>query len=113
MHIKNIRGVDTRSTHKKALMQLEKHNISTNLVCAVRKSINDHEIGDIITYAQQWKCIRSITFQPIQMSFMDKYNFDLSSIKRSCTHFVEPNGKIYPFETWNMFYRQKKTVNCQ
>ena len=237
--LKNLRGVDARNTHKKALAHLEKHNISTNLVCAVRKGVNDNEIGDIIEYAQQWNCIRGITFQPVQdagrnqgnlkhhritlteirqniidannpfndadmiplpchpenisigygikmggilqpvtgllpkdellkgakntitfekstalkkafynlfsldacgeqstnnlqtmlcclpkiegsaelsynnvfriviMSFMDKYDFDLGSIKRSCTHFVEPDGKIYPFETWNMFYRQK------
>lgn len=238
--LKNIRGVDSRSTHKKALEQLEKHNISTNLVCVIRKGVNDNEIGELINYAQQWSCIRGITFQPVQdagrnlgkkdndrmtlseirqkiinadnpfnatdmiplpchpenicigygiklgdsiqpvtgllpreellkgaentitferseplkkafyklfsldacgeqsaenlqtmlcclpkiegsdaltydnvfriviMSFMDKYDFDLGSIKRSCTHFVEPDGKIYPFETWNMFYRQKK-----
>jgi len=243
--LKNLRGVDARSTHKKALAQLEKYNISTNLVCAVRKGVNDQEIGDIINFAQEFSCIRGITFQPIQdagrnldsrskkesndnrttlseirqhiidadnpfndedmiplpchpenicigygiklgdtiqpvtglipreellkgaentvafersdslkkafytlfsldacgeqstenlqsmlcclpkiegsedlaynnvfriviMAFMDKYDFDLGSIKRSCTHFVEPDGKIYPFETWNMFYRQKK-----
>jgi len=46
-------------------------------------------------------------FRIVIMSFMDKYDFDLGSIKRSCTHFVEPDGKIYPFETWNMFYRDK------
>ena len=240
--LKNIRGVDTRSIHKKALAQLEKYNISTNLVCAVRKGVDDQEIGEIINYAQQWDCIRGITFQPVQdagrndgnidnyritlseirqhiidannpfddedmiplpchpenicigyglklngniqpvtgllpreellkgventitfeksdtlrhafynlfsldvcseystenlqtilcclpkiegteqlvynnvfriviMAFMDKYDFDLGSIKRSCVHFVEPDGKIYPFETWNMFYRQKKNM---
>ncbi|MCK5812653.1 MAG: radical SAM protein, partial [Cocleimonas sp.] len=64
--LKNLRGVDARSTHKKALAQLEKHAISTNLVCAVRKGINDDEIGDIIEYAQQWSCVRGITFQPVQ-----------------------------------------------
>ena len=237
--LKNLRGVDARNTHKKALQQLEKHNISTTLVCVVRKGINDHEIGDIIKYAQQWKCVRGITFQPVQdagrndgdkpdyritlseirqhiidadntfddedmiplpchpenisigyglkigdgiqpvtgllpreellkaadntitfekneslqnafyklysldacgeqtsenlqtmlcclpkvegsaelsyqnvfriviMAFMDKYDFDIGSIKRSCAHFVEPDGKIYPFETWNLFYRSK------
>ncbi len=241
--LKNLRGVDSRNTHKKALQQLEKYNISTNLVCVIRKGVNDQEIGELINYAQQWHCVRGITFQPVQdagrndnkqtsnritlseirsaiieadnpfndadmiplpchpenisigysiklgdsiqpvtgllprkellkgaentivfeksealknafyklfsldaigeqstdnlqtmlcclpkiegseeldynnvfriviMSFMDKYDFDLGSIKRSCTHFVEPDGKIYPFETWNMFYRQKKTVS--
>jgi hypothetical protein len=46
-------------------------------------------------------------FRIVIMGFMDKYDFDIGSVKRSCTHFVEPNGKIYPFDTWNLFYRQQ------
>lgn len=236
--LQNIRGQDMRNMRQQALEKLEQHNISTTLVCVVRKGVNDDEIGDIIQFAQQWKCVRGITFQPVQdagrnesdkptnritlseirsriveadnpfgdedmiplpchpenisigygikmgrevvpvtgllpreellkgvdntitfekstglkdafiklfsldacseqttdnlqtmlcclpqiqsggltydnvfriiiMAFMDKYDFDISSVKRSCTHFVEPNGKIYPFDTWNLFYRAK------
>lgn len=236
--LKNIRGQDMRNIRLQALEQLEKHNISTTLVCVVRKGVNDAEIGEIIQFAQRYKCVRGITFQPVQdagrnegdkpsqritlseirtqiiqadnpfgdtdmiplpchpenicigygiklgneiipvtgllpreellkgvdntitfekspglkqaflklfsldacsehttdnlqtmlcclpriqsegltydhvfriviMGFMDKYDFDIGSVKRSCTHFVEPNGKIYPFDTWNLFYRQQ------
>ena len=28
-------------------------------------------------------------------------------VKRSCIHFVTPNGQIIPFETYNMFYRDE------
>ncbi len=236
--LKNIRGQDVRNIRLHALQQLEQHNISTTLVCVVRKGVNDAEIGEIIQFAQQYKCVRGITFQPVQdagrnegdkpsqritlseirtriieadnpfadadmiplpchpenicigygiklggtimpvtgllpreellkgvdntitfekspnlkqaflklfsldacserttenlqtmlcclpriqsegltydnvfriviMGFMDKYDFDIGSVKRSCTHFVEPNGKIYPFDTWNLFYRQQ------
>ncbi|MEQ1868193.1 MAG: radical SAM protein, partial [Micropepsaceae bacterium] len=38
--------------------------------------------------------------------FMDRFNFDLGGVKRSCVHFVEPDGKIYPFDTFNTFYRE-------
>ena len=234
----NIRGQDMRNIRLQALEQLEKHNSSTTLVCVVRKGVNDAEIGEIIQFAQRYKCVRGITFQPVQdagrnegdkpsqritlseirtqiiqadnpfgdtdmiplpchpenicigygiklgneiipvtgllpreellkgvdntitfekspglkqaflklfsldacseqttdnlqtllcclpriqsegltydhvfriviMGFMDKYDFDIGSVKRSCTHFVEPNGKIYPFDTWNLFYRQQ------
>ena len=234
--LKNIRGQDMRNIRLQALEQLEKHNISTTLVCVIRKGINDAEIGELIQFAQRYKCVRGITFQPVQdagrnegnkpsqritlseirnriieagnpfgdtdmiplpchpenicigygikidgeitpvtgllpreellkgvdntitfekspglkqaflklfsldacseqttdnlqtmlcclpriqsegltyenvfriviMGFMDKYDFDIGSVKRSCTHFVEPNGKIYPFDTWNLFYR--------
>lgn len=237
--LKNIRGQDMRNIRQQALERLEHYNISTNLVCVVRKGVNDGEIGEIIEFAQRWKCVRGITFQPVQdagrnedgqpanritlseirtriieannpfgdadmiplpchpenisigyglrmddqiipvtgllpreellkgvdntitfeksaglkeaffklfsldacseqttekletllcclpriqsnggltydnvfriviMSFMDKYDFDIASVKRSCTHFVEPNGKIYPFDTWNLFYREQ------
>lgn len=237
--LQNIRGQDMRNIRQQALEKLEKHNISTTLVCVIRKGVNDAEIGELIQFAQQWKCVRGITFQPVQdagrnedgkpanritlseirtriieadnpfgdadmiplpchpenisigyglrmenkiipvtgllprdellkgvdntitfeksaglkeaflklfsldacseqttenletllcclpriqsnggltydnvfriviMSFMDKYDFDIASVKRSCTHFVEPNGKIYPFDTWNLFYREQ------
>ena len=228
-----------RNVHRQALENLERHNLSTTLVCVVRKGVNDDEIGDIIDYAQQWRCVRGVTFQPVQdagrndgavpaqrmtlseirsrviaapnpfgeadiiplpchpeniaigyamridgtilpvtgllpreellkgvdntisfekntalrdafyrlfsldacaetsvdnlqtmlcclprienrgltyenvfriviMKFMDRYDFDLGSVKRSCTHFVEPDGRIYPFDTWNLFYRARR-----
>ena len=236
--LQNIRGQDMRNIRQQALEKLEQYNISTTLVCVVRKGVNDHEMGEIIQFAQQWKCVRGITFQPVQdagrntggkeenritlseirtriieaenpftdadmiplpchpenisigygiklageivpvtgllpreellkgvdntitfeksaglkdaflklfsldacseqttenlqtllcclpriqsagltyenvfriviMSFMDRYDFDIAAVKRSCTHFVEPNGKIYPFDTWNLFYRDQ------
>jgi hypothetical protein len=36
---------------------------------------------------------------------MDRHNFCISRVKRSCIHFVAPSGQIIPFETYNMFYR--------
>ncbi|ANJ66778.1 radical SAM protein [Halothiobacillus diazotrophicus] len=236
--LQNIRGQDMRRIRQQALEHLEAHNISTTLVCVIRKGVNDDEIGEIIRFARQWRCVRGVTFQPVQdagrnagdtpahritlseirtriieadnpfgdadmiplpchpenisigygiklgdevvpvtgllpreellqgvdntitfeksaglkdaflklfsldacserttdnlqtmlcclpriesagltydnvfriviMAFMDKYDFDLGSVKRSCTHFVEPDGKIYPFDTWNLFYREK------
>lgn len=237
--LQNIRGQDMRNIRQQALEKLEQYHISTTLVCVIRKGVNDQEIGELIQFAQQWKCVRGITFQPVQeagrneagkpahrmtlseirtriieadnpfgdadmiplpchpeniaigygirmddkiipvtgllpreellkgvdntitfeksaglkeaffklfsldacseqtaerletllcclpriqskggltydhvfriviMSFMDKYDFDIASVKRSCTHFVEPNGKIYPFDTWNLFYREQ------
>jgi 7,8-dihydro-6-hydroxymethylpterin dimethyltransferase len=237
--LQNIRGQDMRKIRRQALEQLERLDISTTLVCAIRKGVNDSEIGDIIHYAQQWRCVRGITFQPVQdagrnqggtsehritlseirrhlieadnpfsdddliplpchpenicigyaiksegkvtpvtgllpreellkgvdntitfekceglreafyrlfsldacgeqttenlqtmlcclprvqgeglsyenvfriiiMGFMDRYDFDIGSVKRSCTHFVKPDGRLYPLETWNLFHRNEK-----
>jgi 7,8-dihydro-6-hydroxymethylpterin dimethyltransferase len=41
------------------------------------------------------------------VEFMDAHNFCISRVKRSCVHFVTPNGQIIPFETYNMFYRDE------
>lgn len=46
------------------------------------------------------------TFRVVIVQFMDRFNFDLGGVKRSCVHFVEPDGKIYPFDTFNIFYRE-------
>ena len=45
------------------------------------------------------------TFRVVISQFLDRFNFDLGSVKRSCVHFVEPDGRIYPFDTFNTFYR--------
>ncbi len=37
--------------------------------------------------------------------FMDAHNFCLGRVKRSCSHFVTPEGTIIPFETYNLSYR--------
>ena len=39
------------------------------------------------------------------VEFLDAYNFCLGRVKRSCIHFVTPNGQIIPFDTYNLFYR--------
>jgi tetraether lipid synthase len=61
-----IRGADLRRVREQALMNLDAHGISTTLVCVVRKGVNDHEIGDVLRHAQQWSCVRGVTFQPVQ-----------------------------------------------
>jgi uncharacterized radical SAM superfamily Fe-S cluster-containing enzyme len=222
---------------QEALENLERHNISTTLVVTVKRGVNDHEMGAIVRHALQWRCVRGVTFQPVQdvgrnegfdksrrvvlsdirrrivedsgvfgeadmvplpcnpetisigyglrnggtvlpvtslipreefvaiapnaitfekhlalkakfvelfslssgannaperlaellcclpkvtvpsglgyenvfrvaiVQFMDRFNFCLGGVKRSCIHFVTPNGQIIPFDTYNLFYR--------
>lgn len=47
-------------------------------------------------------------FRIIIMRFIDAYDFDVRSIKKSCVHIVNKDGKIIPFETMNLFYRDGK-----
>ncbi len=239
----NLRGADLRKIRLDALARLEALNLSTTLVVTVKAGVNDGEVGEIIRFALTYKCVRGVTFQPVQdagrndgfdkkanrvlltdirrsiaadsgvfsaadmvplpcspenicigyglrngdqvapitsmfppevlsatmpntvtfenypalrksvfdllslsttaadasdklasvlcclpqaevpetlnyedtfrvviVQFMDKYNFCVGGVKRSCIHFVEPDGKIYPFDTFNLFYRDRAVV---
>ena len=44
-------------------------------------------------------------FRVVIVQFLDKYNFCVGTVKRSCIHFVTPQRKIIPFDTYNLFYR--------
>jgi 7,8-dihydro-6-hydroxymethylpterin dimethyltransferase len=52
-------------------------------------------------------------FRIIIMSFIDAYNFDVRAIKKSCVHIVNKDGKIIPFETMNLFYRDDKVEKLE
>jgi uncharacterized radical SAM superfamily Fe-S cluster-containing enzyme len=52
-------------------------------------------------------------FRVIIMQFVDAYNFDVRSIKKSCVHIVDKDYKIIPFETMNLFYRDNKKSYLQ
>lgn len=49
-------------------------------------------------------------FRIIIMRFIDAYDFDVRAIKKSCVHIVHKDGRIIPFETMNLFYRDDKEV---
>lgn len=44
-------------------------------------------------------------FRVLIMQFMDAYNLDVRSVKKTCVHIVHPDGRIIPFDTYNLFYR--------
>jgi len=245
--LENLRGADLRKVREQALANLEEAGISTTLVCVVKKGVNDGEIGDIVRHALSFKCVRGITFQPVQdagrnldfdknrdrmllsdirraiaaqagevfaaediiplpcnpdaisiayglrngakvtpitqlipkeqllgvapntisfeaypdlrnrlfdllslassgertqtvlgdllcclpqvevpdnlgydrvfriviVQFLDKYNFCIAAVKRSCIHFVTPEGKIIPFDNYNLFYRSGLDVKLR
>ena len=64
-----------------------------SLLCCLPEAAVPQEIG----YAQ--------TFRVVISQFLDRFNFDLGTVKRSCVHFIEPPGRIIPFDTFNTFYR--------
>jgi tetraether lipid synthase len=234
----DLRGADLTRVRLDALAALERNGISATLVVTLKKGVNDAEIAEIVRFALQWRCVRGVTFQPVQdagrnegfdperhrivlteirrriaeagvfaledliplpcnpeqicigyglrngdqvapitsllprevlvsavpntmsfeaypelrkrvfellslstaqadtsdklanvlcclpemmvpkafayedtfrvviSQFLDRFNFDLGTVKRSCVHFVQPDGRIIPFDTFNTFYRR-------
>ncbi|MEW5848926.1 MAG: radical SAM protein [Myxococcota bacterium] len=239
--LRTLRGADLREVRRKAVERLNELGISTTLVVTLQKGLNDDEVGDLLRYAVQQRCVRGVTFQPIQsagrlehfnpatdrltlsevrrnileqwdvfqpadvipvpchpdclamgyalkvegqvlpltrmvdpevllrgerntiiyerspslrdhvfrlfstshspesstaaltnllcclppvqvpegityenvfrvliMQFLDPHNFDVRSVKKTCVHIVHPDGRIIPFDTYNMFYRDDR-----
>ena len=52
-------------------------------------------------------------FRIIIMRFIDAYDFDVRAIKKSCVHIVHKDGRVIPFETMNLFYRDEKETQLK
>lgn len=67
-HIYALRGANLAKIHLEALANLEQHNLSTTLVATIKKGLNDGEMGNIIQFASQYRCIRGVSFQSLSES---------------------------------------------
>jgi len=63
------------------------------LLCCLPKVF----VPDNITYQN--------IFRIIIMQFIDAHSFDVRSVKKTCVHIVHPDGRLIPFDTYNLFYR--------
>jgi hypothetical protein len=63
------------------------------LLCCLPKVL----VPDAITYEN--------VFRIIIMQFIDAHSFDVRSVKKTCVHIVHPDGRLIPFDTYNLFYR--------
>jgi uncharacterized radical SAM superfamily Fe-S cluster-containing enzyme len=44
-------------------------------------------------------------FRVLIVQFMDAHALDVRALKKSCIHFALPDGKMVPFESYNLLYR--------
>lgn len=65
------------------------------LLCCLPKVF----VPDNITYEN--------VFRVIIMQFIDAHSFDVRSVKKTCVHIVHPDGRLIPFDTYNIFYRDE------
>lgn len=50
-------------------------------------------------------------FRVLVVQFMDAANLDLRALKKSCVHIVQPDGRMIPFEAYNLFYRDREAAD--
>jgi uncharacterized radical SAM superfamily Fe-S cluster-containing enzyme len=50
-------------------------------------------------------------FRLLIVEFIDAQSFDLRSIRKTCIHIAHPDGRIIPFDTYNLFYRDDLVRN--
>lgn len=50
-------------------------------------------------------------FRVLIVQFIDAHAFDVRSVKKSCIHIVHPDGRLIPFDTYNLFYRDGLETN--
>lgn len=66
-------------------------------------------LSDMLCCLPQVQAPKELTyknvFRVLIMSFMDANNFDTRAMKKSCVHIVQPDGRIIPFESFNLLYR--------
>jgi len=49
-------------------------------------------------------------FRVLIMQFIDAWNFDVRAMKKSCVHIAQPDGRIIPFEAFNLLYRDDRAA---
>src|ERR1700722_14055544 len=62
----DLRGADLTKVRIEALEALERVGVSTTLGATVKKGANGDEIAPLIRFALDWRCVRGVTFQPVQ-----------------------------------------------
>lgn len=101
--LEQLRGEDLTGVRMKALEHLNALNLSTTLVVTLQQGVNDDEIGKIIEFALQQRCVRGVTFQPTQVAGRtDNFNpatdrITLTDVRRKIldqTNIFNPNDLI-------------------
>ena len=48
-------------------------------------------------------------FRVLIVQFMDAHSLDIRALKKSCIHIAQPDGRLIPFEAYNLFSRGSRT----
>ena len=96
-----LRGAKLSRIRRQALEELERVGLSTTLVAVVKGRVNDQEIAEIVRHALTWKCVRGVTFQPVQDAGRNEH-FDASANRMLLTQIRREVGKSGVFAVEDM-----------
>lgn len=106
---------------RESLVEVAPNSITFEKYPAVRAEINKlmslsstgegaaEALHDFLCCLPQMEVPESLGYEHVFriaiIEFMDRHNFCVSNVKRSCIHFVTDDGRIIPFETYNLLHR--------
>jgi len=61
---------------------------------------------DFFTSKGRAKIADEDAFRIVILQFQDVWNWDMKIAKKCCVGFIQPDGRIIPFDTHNIFYRE-------
>jgi hypothetical protein len=97
----DLRGAKLARIRQQALEALERVGLSTTLVAVVKRGVNDREVADIVRHALTWRCVRGVTFQPVQDAGRNE-GFEGNANRVLLTQIRREVGKSGVFETEDM-----------
>jgi len=73
-------------------------------------------LRDLLCCLPQLDAPASLTYENVFriliIQFIDAYAFDVRSVKKTCIHIVHTDGRLIPFDTYNLFYRDALERTC-
>lgn len=61
----DLRGADLHALRLEAIARLNALNLSTTLVMTIKRGVNEDQIGDVLNFAAEQRCVRGVTLQPV------------------------------------------------
>jgi uncharacterized radical SAM superfamily Fe-S cluster-containing enzyme len=115
----------TRMVDPRVLLQGDSNTITFEHDPAIKKQVfelfstNQSPEGQASKLSELLCCLPKIEapagfgyrniFRVLIVQFMDALSLDIRALKKSCIHIAQPDGRLIPFESFNMFYRDGKT----
>lgn len=119
----------TRLVDAKILLQGESSTITFEHDPAIKKQIfelfstNQSPDGQASKLSELLCCIPRVetpagvgyrdVFRVLIVQFMDALSLDIRALKKSCIHIAQPDGRLIPFESFNLFYRDGLTTTLE